>query len=312
MAMAASVVVALACLTTSAADLPATPGDPSAAADRGPSASVGRGPSASGPHDPSPSPSVSASVDPSASASTTTKPSGPAERSGGPGRNLASGGDAAPVAPVTWTADSHAAECGLEYVIARPPRQIPPPPYPQDAATWATSQRAVHGRSTDVRISVQGRGSAAVVLEALHVRVVNRATPASVRGNVYSTGTGCGAGITPRYFSVNLDAGRPVAHSMPGDNAGTPVPAINFPYRVSLREPEVLVVSALTETCTCDWYLELDWSSQGRTGTVRIDDHGSPFRITSTEGLPHYRYNDYSYDPGRWVPVPPAEADAEE
>ncbi|MFE6829089.1 hypothetical protein [Streptomyces sp. NPDC057690] len=31
-----------------------------------------------------------------------------------------------------------------------------------------------------------------------------------------------------------------------------------LPYRVSLQEPEVLPVSAGTESCTCDWYLDLE------------------------------------------------------
>ncbi|MFF9624860.1 helix-turn-helix domain-containing protein [Streptomyces griseosporeus] len=217
-------------------------------------------------------------------------------------------------APLTWTADDHTlglTSCGEDYVVAQPPQKVPPPPHPEDIAAWVTSQRAVHAGTTGVRITVQGRGSAAVVLEALHVRVTNRATPAVGRGTVYSLSDGCGAGITPRFFSVNLDAYQPVARSMPGDDgAGTPVPAIGFPYRVSLQDPEVLMVSARTESCTCDWYLDLTWSSQGRTGTARIDDHGRPFRSTSTKGLPGYRYDRISYRPGRWVPIPAANMDA--
>ncbi|MFJ4952990.1 helix-turn-helix domain-containing protein [Streptomyces sp. NPDC088760] len=217
-------------------------------------------------------------------------------------------------APLTWTADDHTlglSSCGEDYVVAQPPQKVPPPPHPEDIAAWATSQRAVHAGTAGVRITVQGRGSAAVVLEALHVRVTNRATPAAGRGTVYSLSDGCGAGITPRFFSVNLDAYQPVARSMPGDDgAGTPVPAIGFPYRVSLQDPEVLMVSARTESCTCDWYLDLTWSSQGRTGTVRIDDHGRPFHSTSSKGLPGYRYDRISYRPGRWVPIPAANMDA--
>ncbi|MFJ5776258.1 helix-turn-helix domain-containing protein [Streptomyces sp. NPDC093094] len=231
-------------------------------------------------------------------------PSASATHNGNPEPSRASAG----TAPLTWTADSHTfglTGCGEAYVVAKPPRQVPPPPRPGDIVAWAASQRAVHGGTSGVGITVQGRGSAAVVLEALHVRVVNRATPAAGRGSVYSLGDGCGARIVPRFFSVNLDARRPLARSMPGDDAaGTMIPAIGFPYRVSLREPEVLVVSALNESCTCDWYLDLDWSSQGRTGTVRIDDHGRPFRSTSTKGLPGYRYDRIYHQPGRWVPVP--------
>ncbi|WP_328223328.1 helix-turn-helix domain-containing protein [Streptomyces sp. NBC_00104] len=242
----------------------------------------------------------------SASARTTPEPSAPATPSdGSPQKNRAS----ADTVPLTWTANSQLwqLECDHNYVIAKPPQEVPPPPNPADAAVWAASQEAVHGRTTNLRISVQGRGSAAVVLEALHVRVVNHTTPASRRGIAYSTYEGCGTILVPRYFSVNLDAHRPLARSMPGNDPDRPTPAIDFPYQVSLREPEVLMVSASTESCTCDWYLELDWSSQGRSGTVRIDDHGRPFRTTSIKGLPQYWYR----NPGGWVPMTAANDQAE-
>ncbi|MGW7609284.1 helix-turn-helix domain-containing protein [Streptomyces sp. NPDC054766] len=246
----------------------------------------------------------------SASARTAPKPSAPATHSvGSPQKNRASGGTVPLATPLTWTADSHLwqLECDHDYVIAKPPQQVPPPPTPGDAAAWAASQQAVHGRTTDLRISVQGRGSDAVVLEALHVRVVDSTTPAARRGIAYSMYEGCGAVLAPRYFSVDLDAHRPLARSMPGNDPDRPIPAIDFPYRVSLQEPEVLLVSARTESCTCDWYLDLDWSSQGRTGTVRIDDHGRPFRTTSIKGLPHYWYR----NPSGWVPMTAAHDTAE-
>lgn len=241
-------------------------------------------------------------------------PSAPSStRGGGGARNdPPSVGTASPPVPLTWTANSHLwrLECDHDYVIAKPPQQVPPPPTPQDAAAWATSQGAVHGRTTDLRITVQGSGSAAVVLEALHVRVVNRATPAAHRGTAYSMYEGCGAVLIPRYFSVDLDAPRALARSMPGNDPDRPAPAIDFPYQVSLREPEVLLLSARTESCTCDWYLDLDWSSQGRSGTLRIDDHGRPFRTTSINGLPRYWYR----NPAGWVPMTAAyeEKDEEE
>ena len=229
--------------------------------------------------------------------------SGPVTRGGdGPRQNRANAGTAPVPTPLTWTADSQVwgeLECDHDYVIDKPPHQVPPPPYPADAAPWAASQGAVHGRDTNVRITVQGRGSAAVVLEALHVRVVNRIVPAARRGIAYSTADGCGATLQPRYFSVNLDAPRPRARAVPAGRPDSPSFAVDFPYWVSLQEPEVLLVSAGTEACTCDWYLELDWSSQGRSGTVRIDDHGRPFRTTSIKGLPHYWYR----RPAGWVPM---------
>lgn len=50
----------------------------------------------------------------------------------------------------------------------------------------------------------------------------------------------------------------------------------------------MLLVDVTTQTHDARWYLELDWSSQGRTGTIRIDDHGRPFRTTGIKAMPHY------------------------
>jgi hypothetical protein len=183
-----------------------------------------------------------------------------------------------------WTAG-----CAHDYVIAKPPAQVPPPPVPQDARTWAATQAAVHGRETNVRITLQGRSSTAVVLEALRVRVVGRTDP--VPGNSYAMSSGCGGSITPRHFAVNLDADRPIAHSVAGSNEGDPIPAVRLPYRVSAEDPEVLMVNARTENCGCAWYLELDWSSAGRTGTLLIDDAGRPFRTSAIKGLPRHGYD---------------------
>lgn len=146
-----------------------------------------------------------------------------------------------------------------------------------------------------VKISVQGRTSTAVVLEALRVRVVGRDTPA--RGTVYAMEQGCGGELTPRSFAVDLDAHRPTVRSLAGADSDKTIPAMRMPYRVSAQDPEVLLVKARVESCDCRWYLELDWSSQGRTGTVRIDDHGRPFRTSGITGLPRYWYSGQGWTP---------------
>ncbi|GGT57387.1 helix-turn-helix domain-containing protein [Streptomyces coeruleorubidus] len=208
-------------------------------------------------------------------------------------------GGTASTPPLTWSADSQAWKlgCGHDYVVAAPPEQVPPPPVPQDAGVWAASENAVHGGETLVRLSVQGRTDTAVVLEALRVRVVGRSAPAP--GNAYAMNQGCGGSITPRSFDVNLDKDRPIARAVAGSDTGTPIPAVRMPYRVSARDPEVLLVNARTQGCDCRWYLELDWSSQGRTGTVRIDDAGRPFRTSGIKGLPRYTYDTSER---RWAP----------
>lgn len=249
----------------------------------GPARSVAptRSPSPSASTPPSPSPSPSARHGGNGTASRAPSPSG-----------SPTAPDAAPAGPpLTWSVDDHAWAhgCGHDYVVAKPPAQVPPPPAPQDARTWAATQGAVHGRETLVELSVQGRTDTAVVLTALRVRVTGRSAPAS--GNAYAMDQGCGGALTPRYFDVDLDKDRPIARAVAGNDAGTPIPAVRMPYRVSATDPEVLLITARTEGCDCRWWLELDWSSQGRTGTVRIDDRGRPFRTSAVAGLPHYEYD---------------------
>ncbi|MCL7430205.1 helix-turn-helix transcriptional regulator [Streptomyces sp. YS415] len=247
----------------------------------------------------SPSPTATG-PSPATSASATAKPSRPAVdgSSGAPSAQ----GEPKEGVPLTWTADSHvwSEGCGHDYVIGEPPAQVPPPPAPQDARAWAGAQGAVHGRETMVRISVQGRTSTAVILEALRVRVVGRAAP--VEGNAYAMDHGCGGAVTPRSFDVDLDKDRPIARPVDGNDAGTTIPAMRLPYRVSAEDPEVLLVTARTEGCDCRWYLELDWSSQGRTGTLRIDDRGSPLRTTGIKGLPRYGYDTSAREWGPYNP----------
>ncbi|QPI62351.1 hypothetical protein I1A49_35315 [Streptomyces malaysiensis subsp. malaysiensis] len=200
-------------------------------------------------------------------------------------------------APLTLSTRSHVWEngCGHRYVIDRPPSEVAPPPTEQDAPTWAAAHGAVHGGTTNVEVTVQGRASSAVVLQALHVRVVGRRTP--LAWSSFAMDNGCGGSLTPRAFSVNLDASRPLARPTDGNDAGKPIPAVSFPYRVSASDPEVLLVNARTAGCDCSWYLELDWTSGGSSGTLRIDDHGSPFRTSSVKGRPQYAYD---YADGAW------------
>ncbi|WP_369228293.1 helix-turn-helix domain-containing protein [Streptomyces sp. R39] len=239
----------------------------------------------------------------SASASSSSSSSAGVGTASSPAGHGTSTTPAPAAVPLTWTANSQRWElgCDHDYVIDKQPAQVPPPPAPQDAGTWAATQGAVHGGNTIVDVSVQGRSSTAVVLEDLRVRVVGRTAPAP--GIAYSMADGCGGGLTPRYFAVNLDKDRPIARPVAGEGPdGRTVSTMRLPYRVSATDPEVLRVKADTTGCDCRWYLELDWSSQGRSGTVRIDDHGRPFRTSSVKGLPHYWYG-FVDGVRQWVPT---------
>ncbi|QMU18232.1 helix-turn-helix domain-containing protein [Streptomyces pristinaespiralis] len=254
-------------------------------------------------------PGPSASTSPTASATASPAPGAPG-RPQGSGPGVVQNGAAGPSSPApftgtpfTWVTDDHVWRhgCGHAYFVDRSPADVPPPPVEADAEQWSRALQAGHAGETAVRVTVQGKGPEAVVLESLQVRVAARRTPEP--RNVYRMDSGCGGSLTPRMFDVDLDMSRPVARSVAGNDAGEPIPAVSFPYRVSATDPEVLLVTGRTVRCDCEWYLQLRWSSGGRTGTVRIDDDGRPFR---TSALADGAVHDYDYGSRRWVPSVPA------
>ncbi|WP_308119475.1 helix-turn-helix domain-containing protein [Streptomyces sp. JJ38] len=202
-------------------------------------------------------------------------------------------GPGSPV-PLTITTRSHVwqAHCDHRYLVdpgVTGPEDVPAPPVEQDAPAWAGKLDAVHAGRTNVEVTVQGVGDTAVVLQDLHVRMVERRTP--LPWTSYAMEHGCGGALTPARFTVNLDAERPVAVPedgllIEGGSTEHVLPVPRMPFRVSAGEPQVLRIEASAVRCDCDWYLELAWSAGGRSGTLRIDDNGRPFRTSGAEGRP--------------------------
>ncbi|MEV4744499.1 helix-turn-helix transcriptional regulator [Streptomyces sp. NPDC049555] len=179
--------------------------------------------------------------------------------------------------------------CGSMYVSGRTPGEAPAPPEGTDARGWVTGMRAVAGGRMQIQVTVQGKGREAVVLHGLSVHVVDHSDPLEWTG--YSMGEGCGSGLTPRTFDIDLDTDRPVAQPKAGVQNDVELPAAHFPLRVSSADPEVLDVVAHTDKRAVAWYLDLEWSSGARRGTLRIDDNGRPFRTSAVKSRPQYTYN---------------------
>lgn len=197
-----------------------------------------------------------------------------ADGSSGKGEEGA-GAPAVVVDPYKWDGP-----CGQHYLVDRPARQVPPPPGESYARGWVTALGGVASGEQMIALTVQGTGKATVVLEGLHVRVVDRNAP--LAWNDFAMGVGCGGGVETKSFTVDLDAGQPVTGLKGGQR--------DFPYKVSESDPEVFYVFADARAHNVSWYLELDWSSGTRTGTVRVDDHGKPFRTSGNAGRPAYDY----------------------
>ncbi|MEU9388781.1 helix-turn-helix transcriptional regulator [Streptomyces sp. NPDC048324] len=238
------------------------------------SASVGRSPGAT--------PSAGrGSASPSASRGGTPTASVSTPRSGGAGAATEAGSRDGATAP-TVAVDPYKWEdqCSQHYLVDRQPEQVPPPPGEQDARGWVGALGGVPGGEQMLALTVQGTGKATVVLEALHVRVVDKSAP--LAWNDFTMGVGCGGGVRTAAFGVDLDAGRPALSPKNGER--------DFPYKVSESDPEVFYVFADARAHDVSWYLELDWSSGDRQGTVRVDDRGKPFHTSGNVGRPAYTY----------------------
>ncbi|WP_240151999.1 hypothetical protein [Streptomyces mobaraensis] len=178
--------------------------------------------------------------------------------------------------------------CDQVFVTGRTPAEVPPPPSDGNARGWVTAMRAVPGGQTQLELAVQGTSRQAVVLRALHVRVVGRAAP--LAWSAYLMADGCGSGVTPSTFDIDLDRDNPRARPVAGVQGDVRIPATDFPYKTSTTDPQVLDVVAHTTGHDVQWYLELEWSSGDRHGTLRIDDRGRPFRTTAIKDRPQYLY----------------------
>ncbi len=281
-----------------------------AAADHGPRMGTEHRPSATGEGDPSGKPSTTASTGPSkdkgkAADKEAGKDGGAAKGPGnGKGGEGSEGrvpgshgqgeapGSASGRAPVTVSAQSQYwdSPCGYPYLINRPPDRLPTPPGEQDAESWVSAFGAVAAGEQGVKFTVQGTGEDTVVLNSLSVRVVGRAAPPD--WNSYDMGfigAGCGGGVAKHVFDVRLDNGQPALVPQGGDS---------FPFTVSESDVEAFHVFARAKTKDVRWYLELEWSSGDRHGTVVIDDKGEPFRTSAAPDNPTYGW---SIDKRKWV-----------
>ncbi|WP_405898405.1 helix-turn-helix domain-containing protein [Streptomyces sp. NBC_00727] len=243
----------------------------------------------------SPSPSVSASKSPSPSASAgSASPSvrsspSPSHTTGGP-----KGGTGGPPT-VTISSYNWEEPCGQFYLLAQDPKTVPPPPPPNSTRGWARALGGVDGGGMRLELTVQGASQQAVVLNSLRVKVLSQRAP--VQQPAFSMGEGCGSGIEPQSFDVDLDDSRPSLTPVAGKQGDEVVPAKDFPFRVSSSDVEVFDLDAHVEGHDVSWYLELEWSSGGRTGTLRVDEGGKPFRTSSIAGRPEYYYR---YDTSVW------------
>ncbi|MFI7431222.1 hypothetical protein ACIBPB_29935 [Micromonospora sp. NPDC049836] len=177
-------------------------------------------------------------------------------------------------------------DSNLGWVVDAPLATVPArPSWAEDWSSWARKAAGVPASGAAVYFTVQGTSEAQVTLTDLRVRVLARRPP--VRGVFFAPGGGGPSAY--RWVNADLDEEPPVLTAGMFEDGEGGVPEherkeIRFPYRVSVSDAETFLVIGYTVHCDCYWKVEVDWASQGRLGTVTIDDAGRPFRVTGTAG----------------------------
>lgn len=144
--------------------------------------------------------------------------------------------------------------------------------------TWMRAHGGVP-ITRDFEFAVQTTSAEAIVLTGLRV-VVDHREPAAL--GVQAGLAGCGGGLQPRSFHIDLAASTPTITSVPETAADGTIgrSAVDFPYKISADDPEVFVVSVVKASGDVTWHMELDWIANGQPGSTKIAQ-GAGFRTTT-------------------------------
>jgi hypothetical protein len=179
---------------------------------------------------------------------------------------------------------------GGDYVIPRPIQEVPAPPWSSRLCygrhEWA---HALGGVDTDnrVRVTLQGRSAAQVLISNFRVKAVRRVAP--IGGSTITCPRGGPtAGVPIRELSVDLDQAPPTwsyRDQTRAPSSGT------FAFTVSGGQTEVFDISASSESHLVEWIAEFTLVVDGKQETVTVDDNGKPFVTTATKNAKSWTWS---------------------
>jgi hypothetical protein len=138
---------------------------------------------------------------------------------------------------------------------------------------FAQRHHAVEGSPQIVSLQARARGDEPVTINAIKIHVVGRTAP--IKG-WYAISGGCGE-LQTHVAKVDLDSPQPQAHFL--DELGQPTkPVTLFVTRTDIEQIEL---QASTRKGTVDWTAEVFYSGPDGDGSVEVNDHGRPFRVTT-------------------------------
>jgi hypothetical protein len=168
-----------------------------------------------------------------------------------------------------------------EYWVPRSVSSLPPAPS-VDSNFWSSWVKRMGGAptiTTLLQFVVQGETKMEMLIDNVQARIVRRSplVPGTVIG---PDPGGCGGfGEEPVGFLVNLDADPPTV-----DFEDLVTGRKNYVYTLSPGQIRVFYVVASGSKATYDWHLTFRLTSEGKSQTVVVEDHGRPFHLVNSSG----------------------------
>lgn len=165
------------------------------------------------------------------------------------------------------------------WVFQQSPQQLAPLAPTGDPNGWALHNHGIPQSGNYITITAQGLNGHTVIIQSFGVKVLSRAAPPTGTA-AFLTG-GCG-GLTPSFFSVNLDKPGLQATPVAGvDAAGHKIRAVPLPHVVTESRPEQWRLRVTTADCNCTFMPYFTWSSDGNQGIFYVTNHSDPWRIAA-------------------------------
>jgi hypothetical protein len=175
------------------------------------------------------------------------------------------------------------APCDGEWVTSKPLSELPKTPSAEtdDWTPWVRAVGAADVSSTYVTVTIQGTSSQIVELTGI---IFNLKRNSPIRGP--RIGPECGSQHTGAYVSADLDQNPPrITESSSDPNAVVGVmpnvyKPLELPYSISKTDDLVLTINGNVNKYYAVWSVDILWSSDGKNGTIHIDDDGVPFKTS--------------------------------
>jgi hypothetical protein len=193
-----------------------------------------------------------------------------------------------PGSPLTVATRKDIGPCGHAWIEGRQAPSAPKPPLsslaPNVWASWAKASGAVDARESDVTATIQAKPGTVVYITGIQFNVLQRKSP--IRGTLAAPP--CAGPEIGRFVDVDLDHRPPQVIGTSSDPNALVAPngpaehlaPLKLPYKVTNSDGLVLILYGQVAKYDCVWTADILWSSNGRTGSVRIDDNGRPFETT--------------------------------